>query len=1126
MRFSTFSLLNYGHFQNHELTFPIKNEGDFHLIYGPNEAGKSTVLQALDGFLFTMPARGGWFPHRTTKNAVELVATGETYDGPFSLTRRKTQKDLIFDGEKELALPERPLFLRQANANNFRQIYGLNHEALRDGADLLGKDDTLGPSLVGAIIGVEKLSQALKNLETQAHEFIKKSWTASLKLPGLQKEYADLKKKIEQEQADPVLRKNLLKERQIAVDHHNACEKNQNRYREQLDRLGRLREIRPVAEEKRALQQQLEALTLPKTSVADAQELAELLQQREESQKQLKSDRETLQRYRIQLAERQPNQAVLDQAGAIDALSEQNIRLKQTSDDLATAQKRLLELDHLLGLRSSEPSQWDDFSRSDLKILQQFATTGDQLRLEKRVLSEQKDELDHRKVDLTTRAAELPDEQAVGAAEKAYEQFQQLRQAMAAEATAAEEAATSRATAQRSRDGLGYGEADIPARHLLPSAATVEEFRVSFDENERSLKQNSEQQEGLDRQVVTIKSELNLLQQKSALYTEPDLRKAREDRDQLLVEENWKQLPSAIYQADTIVDALRQHTEVLAKAAELQNRIRELEQEQNRSLGQAETIKQARRSIEAQWSSATAALPPGLFAKPSQVATWSAAFDEWQQAQNDWERAKEALNAARNVVEGLKAEIQGADDQGDDLSEFEVSLKAQATKLAKQKTLAESAKADLQKVEETLAGLQRKLSKADEELDQHNTDLKAFLDRKGVVFSEIFTANEIPSIEEAVQRQELTTERRQLRIQVASMEEKQDAFSKELAALAKQLDCSASLTTLRDQLEAERKRKTTAETLTEQVQDLEHFVAQRETNLTPIVTQIKEITDRYDRDEVELQRLFAKEEGFRTREAETDRQLAQAAAGFPGDLMAELSDPQWLKWETEFERLEIEEETGKEAWSDSVKALDRAEVALKEFDQIDSETTRARQELEMVTEELVEAAQEALTLHEALDFLSQEQARICREHAEPVLERTSYYFRVLTDRSYLGADTVYHENGPRLQVLRPSTTGESEPEPVALAELSEGTRDQLYLALRFAALENDLRRQTCPLPLILDDILMTFDDQRTIAAFQALAELSKKVQVLIFTHHRHLLDLAEQTSLPIQTQTLHTQSKD
>jgi len=81
-------------------------------------------------------------------------------------------------------------------------------------------------------------------------------------------------------------------------------------------------------------------------------------------------------------------------------------------------------------------------------------------------------------------------------------------------------------------------------------------------------------------------------------------------------------------------------------------------------------------------------------------------------------------------------------------------------------------------------------------------------------------------------------------------------------------------------------------------------------------------------------------------------------------------------------------------------------------------------------------------------------------------------------------------------------------EEVRVEGMSDGTTDQLYLALRLASLETYLKNNE-PMPFIVDDILIRFDDKRATAALQVLAELSTKTQVIFFTHHQHLVELAE-----------------
>ena len=49
------------------------------------------------------------------------------------------------------------------------------------------------------------------------------------------------------------------------------------------------------------------------------------------------------------------------------------------------------------------------------------------------------------------------------------------------------------------------------------------------------------------------------------------------------------------------------------------------------------------------------------------------------------------------------------------------------------------------------------------------------------------------------------------------------------------------------------------------------------------------------------------------------------------------------------------------------------------------------------------------------------------------------------------------------------------------------------------------------MPLVLDDILVNFDNDRSRATLKVLGELSKRTQIIFFTHHSHLVDLARET---------------
>jgi uncharacterized protein YhaN len=80
---------------------------------------------------------------------------------------------------------------------------------------------------------------------------------------------------------------------------------------------------------------------------------------------------------------------------------------------------------------------------------------------------------------------------------------------------------------------------------------------------------------------------------------------------------------------------------------------------------------------------------------------------------------------------------------------------------------------------------------------------------------------------------------------------------------------------------------------------------------------------------------------------------------------------------------------------------------------------------------------------------------------------------------------------------------------VSVDAMSDGTADQLYLAFRLASIERYIEHNE-PLPFVLDDILIRFDDTRSAAALKILGTLSRKTQVVFFTHHHHLVEVARQ----------------
>ena len=76
-------------------------------------------------------------------------------------------------------------------------------------------------------------------------------------------------------------------------------------------------------------------------------------------------------------------------------------------------------------------------------------------------------------------------------------------------------------------------------------------------------------------------------------------------------------------------------------------------------------------------------------------------------------------------------------------------------------------------------------------------------------------------------------------------------------------------------------------------------------------------------------------------------------------------------------------------------------------------------------------------------------------------------------------------------------------------QLSTGTREQLYLAIRLAYVLHYCEKNQ-PLPIVIDDVLVNFDETRSRQTLAALADVSRSAQVLFFTCHPHLVRLASE----------------
>jgi uncharacterized protein YhaN len=168
-----------------------------------------------------------------------------------------------------------------------------------------------------------------------------------------------------------------------------------------------------------------------------------------------------------------------------------------------------------------------------------------------------------------------------------------------------------------------------------------------------------------------------------------------------------------------------------------------------------------------------------------------------------------------------------------------------------------------------------------------------------------------------------------------------------------------------------------------------------------------------------------------------------------------------------------------------------------------------RQELAVVRGQAVAAAREWAVRAVALRLLEETRRRYERERQPDVVRDAERHFARITDERY--AHILAPPGAQAVQVETESG------EVKRTEELSRGTAEQLYLALRFGLIEQFARHAEA-LPVVMDDILVNFDADRGERAARAISGLAERHQVLYFTCHEwtaRLLDPAGERTLDL-----------
>ena len=150
--------------------------------------------------------------------------------------------------------------------------------------------------------------------------------------------------------------------------------------------------------------------------------------------------------------------------------------------------------------------------------------------------------------------------------------------------------------------------------------------------------------------------------------------------------------------------------------------------------------------------------------------------------------------------------------------------------------------------------------------------------------------------------------------------------------------------------------------------------------------------------------------------------------------------------------------------------------------------------INILEEKLGSDAQRWAVLTIARDVFERTREEFQQERQPALMKSASKYLSDLTLGRYTSVRAVIGEKEQDLEVV------EGEAHTKRANELSRGTAEQLFLAMRFALIE-EYAKNAEPMPVVLDDILVNFDPQRAKAACKVIMDLSERFQVIFLTCH-------------------------
>ncbi|MDM8566645.1 AAA family ATPase [Candidatus Halobeggiatoa sp. HSG11] len=1166
MKILQLELIAFGLFTDKVLDF---STGDFHLLYGPNEAGKSSMHRALAHFFFGIPERTtDAYLHSNDKLRIGAKLLSND-DKELTCYRRKGRKNTLLDANnKPLDEDYLQTFLSKMNETQFTALSCFNHDRLRQGGEaLLEGGGEVGESLFEAATGGLKIHDVLAELDKEKEELFKPRGTR----PLLNKQiriYKDSCKLIQ----DNSLIANKWTEQAEKLDNsklqHTELTEQLQVLRAEQHRLERIQRTRPLLQRQQELKAKLtgfeQVILLPNDAATKHAEVKLILHTASAQEEQAIKDISILQQ---QIDAINISQTLLTHKTIIDNLLGRLGSHQKASRDLpgVRTEMRTVEADARNLLREIYPQlELEDLTKKLLVTSRQrdsikkLAAQAPTLQEKQRNIEQRAEELEEQLQQHQITLNELPAIPDLTKLQVALNQADKHGDLEEVQRQDEQEIISLTKNINLGLQQIGWNNGvEALEQTALPKMERIDYFERHFNELDNDLLRIKEHLLEARKKNEDSTQKINELSWNGEIPTEEALIKSRKTRQKYwqkikqanIKDDNmslfsdspppypfqdkiqakptvnvevFKNFEESVFCADDISDRLRRDAKRVAEYG-LQLTIQtNAKREQETLTKKWHTVEARIAQLQTEWEASW---------KETGIKPWNAgemrswlndALDLRRQAAKLRERqqqlqerqqliAKLCQDLTQNLTvlqpveknESLQYLIAKAENyisEITDLQRKQENLKLEIKNIIKDqkrsKITQQRADKGLQKWqikwEKALKPLQLASDTTPETAQNALNDLSQVLNKLDKVRglrrrvnlmqkdAELFV-KEVQKIAQKI-APELANE---------PVEQIIPALSNSLQKTEKDL---AIFEQLQQRLQAEQQRLTnTSQRVKVSEAHLQILLQQAHCENVEdleIAEQQSELKKDLQQDLVEIeQQLLEQGEGVSTEE------LTVAAAMVDIDRLS----GQLLNCKEQIQQLEQQR-------FDIDRTIGEAGSELKRMDGNDK-AARAANESQLALAEINNLAERYIQVHLAGSILRKSMERYREQNQGPLLKRASELFQRLTLNSFCGLKTDYSGNTdqPVLVGVRRSDNSN-----ILTTNMSDGTRDQLYLALRLASIERYIDKNA-PIPLILDDILINFDDERSTATLKILGELCQKTQILFLTHSSRLVELAQAT---------------